>query len=147
MANFVSFAYLGVHYGDCNDSTPCGAVDVDNSGAVDHNDVSILADDWLGPIVDEPLWFPEWNNPYQCHGDADGQEQGNQKSGYFRVSVEDLAIFTAASWPWPTVYPDFGYNPAADFDRDGDVDDIDTYIILYWFEDPCVPDDCAQPYP
>ena len=67
-----------------------------------------------------------WCNPRQCHGDADGEEEGNPKDGYFWVSSNDLNHLSAG---WRHPYsgdpdvdgPDPGSEPdywiSADFDH------------------------------
>ena len=77
------------------------------------------------------MWFGCWNNPRQCHGDADGS--GN-------VNISDIIIFKAC-FPFPAYYYGFRYNPCADFDRDGVIDSWDFEIIENWFFQN-VPADC-----
>jgi hypothetical protein len=79
-----------------------------------------------------------WNCPYQCHGDADCLAEG--KTSY-RVYDADLAILMAA---WDTQWPDSGYNPCADFNRDLKVDSGDDDIAQTWYGQPGVPGDCRQ---
>ena len=60
-----------------------------------------------------PFDFSIWDCPTQCHGDADCD-------GY--VGMNDLLSFRAAEGSY---YPDLYYNPAADFNRDFQVDNSD----------------------
>ena len=121
---------------DCNGPDWCNGIDIDNSGTVDYNDLAIFADNWLDPFAAEPLWYDCWYNPIQCHGDADGMKQGP-----FWVSAADLAILQAC-YPLPVYYGAPCYNPCADFDRDGDVDDDDVMVIDTWIWVLNVPYDC-----
>jgi hypothetical protein len=59
-----------------------------------------------------PDWIeggkPEcWCYPRQCHGDCDGELEGDPKGGYFRVGAVDLDILLA-SWKelQPAAEPD-----------------------------------------
>jgi hypothetical protein len=96
------------------------------------------------------LWFPCWANPRQCHGDADGLMEGTPFTGFYYVGTNDLLILGAAMG---TVFPNPGYNPCADFDRDGDVDLADQAILTVWWQvkdppnGPGVPADCATAAP
>jgi hypothetical protein len=81
------------------------------------------------------LWFTCWENPRQCHGDADGM----QELGVYWVFILDQAILDAAN---PSTYPDPPYDACADFNRDGAVDPCDVAIFLPWFGNPSVPADC-----
>ncbi len=53
--DFGSFAALGLHWleTDCNEPDWCGGADLSCDGAVDMNDVRLLADRWLEPEADE----------------------------------------------------------------------------------------------
>lgn len=81
------------------------------------------------------IWFDCWDNPRQCHGDADGY-----MSGPFWVYMLDLDIYQKAYINY--VYFQ-NYDPCADFNRDGVIDDWwDLFIIQYWFGKVNVPADC-----
>ncbi len=63
-----------------------------------------------------------WTFPRQCHGDADGLKEGNDKTGFYYVGPNDLSILVAA---WQVKEPPFGPGIAgvangicADFSRD-----------------------------
>jgi hypothetical protein len=113
---------------DCNEPNWCDGADLDRSGIVDYNDLRILAESWLSPFAAVPLWNDCWNNPRQCHGDADGQKQ----FGVYWVYTDDLDMLTGCQ----------GYCPCVDFDRDGDVDEDDETILDTWFGVVGVPPDC-----
>jgi hypothetical protein len=83
------------------------------------------------------IWFDVWDNPRQCHGDADGK-----KSGPYWVRAPDLTIINACR-PFPAYYGDPCYNPAADFNRDLVVDSSDETIYLLYTGKAYVPDDCS----
>ena len=124
---------------DCNDPNWCNGRDIDQSGGVGLNDLAIFAQSHLSPFADTPFWGPIcWSYPRQCHGDADGLVEGGPATGYKWVYINDLTIFTAAY-----INSHF-YDPRADFDRDGDVDDDDGAIIGIWFGSENVPADCPQ---
>jgi hypothetical protein len=93
----------------------------------------------------EDLWFSCWANPRQCYGDADGLCEGNPSITQC-VTLDDLVIFNA-SWgtSYPADYPPMGsgYEPCADFDRDGDVDNDDEDILKQWFHVVGNPADCV----
>lgn len=135
---------------DCNEPSWCGGSDLDESNSVDYNDLRIFSQSWLSPFADEPIWlgwwYEEcWDNPRQCHGDADGLKQGSPRLGYSYVDTDDLDILTVALG---ASYGDFLYNPHADFDRDGDIDYDDGDILIRWYgvkeppHGPGVPTDC-----
>ncbi len=46
-----------------------------------------------------------WKFPRQCHGDADGLQEGNAKTGFYYVGPNDLNILIAA---WQVKEPPFG---------------------------------------
>ncbi|MCK4998519.1 MAG: hypothetical protein KAS23_03255, partial [Anaerohalosphaera sp.] len=81
------------------------------------------------------LWFSIWQCVTQCHGDAncDGV-----------VNVIDVSILNAA---FGGIHPFPPYNPAADFDRDGDVDPDDLLILQNWFGVDPIPRDCPTSPP
>ena len=96
----------------------------------------------LFPSLSLGIWFDVWDNPRQCHGDADG------KRGFMLawVSSGDIDILQMTV-PWPCYYGDFHYLPQADFDRDldigyGIVPYAEEEIIEEWFGKPDVPADC-----
>ena len=110
----------------------CGGADLDESTAVNLYDFHKFSKDWLfcGNICDancpvEP-WPLCWDWPYQCRGDADNEEEGDPKQGYYRVGSNDLTVLLASHI---STYPEPAYNPSSDFDRDGDVDDDDLGIL------------------
>ena len=117
--------------GVCADGTQTcsggGLICVQDTTASPENCVDLLDNDCDGRVegADPDCAGPPpacWDWPYQCRGDADDMEQGNPMTGIKRIWTNDLSIFAAAS---DTVYPDFSYDPCADFDRDGDVDSND----------------------
>lgn len=83
------------------------------------------------------LWDDCWDNPRQCHGDADGL-----KAGPFWVSSSDAAILQAC-FPLPVYCGDARYNPCADFNRDCVINDFDVSIIENWINQLNVPADCS----
>ena len=112
--------------------------------------------------VGNPL---SWCNPRQCHGDANGSENGGTKLGYFWVQEADLGILVAGWKKDGTALGD--YTPAidptgwiaADFSRSENggtklgyfrVQEADMGILVqYWKKDattlgadPAVPPDC-----
>jgi hypothetical protein len=128
---------------DCNSPDWCGGLDLDASGSVDYNDLRIFGESWLSPFASEPIWFSCWDCPYQCHGDADCQEEGFFK---YRVYNNDVLIIEAVhhgDGGWPSLYTAPNYDPRADFDRDCDVDDDDVDILNSWFKVKPVPGDCS----
>jgi hypothetical protein len=84
-------------------------------------------------------WFDVWDDPRQCHGNADGK-----KTGPYWVRSPDLAILKAC-YPLPASYGDPCYNPAADFNRDLIVDSSDEAIYYEYTGkvEPLVPADCS----
>lgn len=90
--------------------------------------------------------FSVWDWPYQCHGDADGQEEG---TGFTkkRVGSVDVAIIRAVYFghDWPAIYPfSLNYDPCADFDRNFIVNDADFAILETWYNVMPVPADCGS---
>jgi len=148
--DFYDFAVLGPAWlsslGDDNWNPVCDISEpLDN--VIDALDLAIFSRDWLNTYPIEPaLWFECWDNPRQCHGDADGYFSGKDKDGKRKwVTLADLDVLTAV-WNagWPSKYGDLNYNPCADFDRDGDVDGGDCVILETWYEVLDVPADCPQ---
>lgn len=147
---------------NCNDLTvgfeDCNMVDI---APAPHGDMKIGVEDlfrfacfWLSLGGVEPM--PEcWNWPYQCLGNADGITNidgartvwvsgGTMYDG--EPPYADGLILEAA---WQTSYGDADYDPCADFNRDGHVNDDDMFIYLNWLwdgvwsfpsPDPCDPD-------
>ena len=122
---------------DCDDSDPnvnpgrpeiCGdELDNDCDGLTDYDDPNCTGD-----------WPECWSWPYQCHGDADNAVEGMIIK--YRVGSNDMGILIDA---WLTQYGDAGYDPCADFDRDGDVDFDDLDELNNWFNKvPGPPADC-----
>jgi hypothetical protein len=121
--------------------------DLNCDGVINLADFALLAIDWADGSNGEclPNTLPEyslwlalgqplcWCYPRQCHGDADGLRVLMRW-----VYSNDFTIFRGA-------YLTGFYNPCADFDRDGDVDDDDAAIIEYWLGKPDVPADCLDP--
>ncbi len=134
----------------------CGGTDLDHSGKVDYNDLGLFTDAWLSPYADVPtpgssIEFPCWAWRYQCYGDADNEKT---VAGY-RVYTNDEDIFNdclGKPCGWPCEYPNEGYNPCADFNRDYKVYDDDLAILqANWqkkdsaLEPPCPPELICQP--
>ena len=115
----------------------------------------------------EAVGEPEcWCYPRQCHGDADGEKYGSDRTGWYYVGLADILILAEA---WEVMEPEFGDGIAtvsyggvpgacADFDhtkygsdRTGwyyvGLADIlilaDTWEILEPEFDDGVPDDCS----
>jgi hypothetical protein len=88
--------------------------------------ISCLVISVLFPTLSFGIWFDVWDNPRQCHGDADGK-----KSGMFWVGSGDIDILKA-TLPWPCYYGNIHYLPQADFDRDLD---IGPGLIMYGEEE------------
>jgi hypothetical protein len=84
---------------------------------------------------EEPIWYPGWECPTQCHGDADcdGDVDAND--------YNDVVIPS-----WLRQHPDPDYDARADFDRDLDVDYSDLDIMTTWWhlEVPEPPNDCPD---
>ncbi len=119
----------------CGTPDWCSGTDFDKSTTVTLIDFRELSQDWLfcGNICDptcllEP-WPMEWNWPYQCRGDVDNEEEPGLFGTPVRVYINDWNLFVDAYGTGGSAYPDPPYNPAADFDRDGDVDDDDFAIM------------------
>lgn len=93
------------------------------SFAGDEHCYSEVCIDPPGSIDPDPQpWYPEWDYPYQCHGDTDNDFNGKDKYGSrVYITLSDLTLFSA-SWG--------NYHPACDFDRDHDIDCIDECIIM-----------------
>lgn len=146
--NNTDFSWLSGYWldEDCDEPSWCGGSDLDESNSVDYNDLRIFNQSWLSPFASEPIWFGSecgdecWNNPRQCHGDADGFFDGKDVDGKRQwVTTADLDILQAS---WGTSYGDIDYNDCADFDRDGDIDDDDVDILTWWYQELGVPADC-----
>lgn len=87
-----------------------------------------------------PSDFGCWDNPRQCHGDADGMAMGP-----YWVSAGDLSIFQAAyDGGDPVHWGDLLYDARADFDRNFIINDGDAAIIEEWINKLNVPSDCAK---
>jgi hypothetical protein len=86
------------------------------------------------------IWFDVWDNPRQCHGDADGK-----KSISYWVNSIDLSILNS-TLPWPCYAGNPRYLPEADFTRDlvidGDIEWGDVAAITPWLGKTGVPTDC-----
>jgi hypothetical protein len=105
-------------------------------------------DEWLA--MGSPA---SWDNPRQCHGDADGAQDGNPKSGYFWVWSSDLSALLAgwkqpysgdpATDPW--ISADFTHseegNPKSGYFR---VWSGDLAILLQYWKQADVPEDCLD---
>jgi len=103
-----------------------------------------------------------WTYPRQCHGDADGLKEGNEKTGFYYVGPSDLNLLVAA---WQVKEPPFGpgitsiqNGICADFAHDqGGSASTGTYrvgptdlnrLVEYWLvkeapAGPGVPSDCG----
>ncbi len=96
----------------------------------DYTTLEILSEP-APPPPSSVVWYPAWDNPRQCHGDADGNSVGIQEPGKRKwVSLDDLLILDTA---WRLPPPFGGYDPACDFDRDGDIDGDDALILSIWY--------------
>jgi len=99
-----------------------------------------LAISILFPSLSLGIWFDVWDNPRQCHGDADPK-----KAMSFWVNSNDLSILQS-TLPWPCYYGDPRYLPEADFTRDliinGDIEWGDMHQIVLWMNKVNVPTDC-----
>ncbi|MFA5251860.1 MAG: hypothetical protein WC454_04670 [Phycisphaerae bacterium] len=119
---------------DCTSANSwCDGSDLNKNGHVDYADLKLFADAWLSPHFPPEIWFDCWTNcPYQCYGDAGCSTSG--PPGYYRVDGSDLLILVNSLGSY---YPSEEYNPCADFDRDLDVDEDDSDILLlnYWKKD------------
>ncbi len=135
--DFVDYAPVGNNWMvGCDEPDWCGGTDIDHSGTVDLNDLRIFAESWLSPYAatptgtSDPVWFSCWDWPYQCYGDADNATQDLSK---YRVYMNDYNIvmshYKSKECGWPCSYPDLGYDPRIDFDRDFNVYDDDMAIL------------------
>ena len=84
-------------------------------------------------------WYPPcWDDPQQCHGDADGDGD---------VDTVDWPGFRDG---FGKSCPDPDYRPCADFDRDGDIDTVDWPQFRDWFGNfppaDCIPGDINEVY-
>ncbi len=133
----VNFDDFGMFANDW-DSTGSGlAGDTNGDECVDVWDLAQVAQHWMEGCHVAPPWQACWECPRQCHGDADCQAQG--LGGRYWVYTWDVSIFYAA---YGTRYPDPGYDPCADFNRDGYVDFDDGEILSAWYGVEGVPADC-----
>jgi outer membrane protein assembly factor BamB len=97
--------------------------DLDNSGTVNFLDFAQLARRWMETCN---LPYPAcWDAATQCHGDTNGDDTVDE--------LDEMILLASFSG----VYPCSGYNPCADFSRDGRVD-INDWDILQtnWGPDP-----------
>ncbi|MFA5239295.1 MAG: hypothetical protein WC476_06255 [Phycisphaerae bacterium] len=84
--------------------------------------------------------FSSWDNPRQCHGDADGL----QSLGRW-VTANDLYILQAVyAGGDPVFWTDPTYDSRADFDRNFVINSLDEAIIMEWGSQPTVPADCPK---
>jgi len=82
------------------------------------NERSYMSPGWT--VIDDP-WFDCWDFPYQCYGDANGDDE---------VTSADTNILFDA---FGGTYPDSRYNPCADFNHDLKVG-IEDELILVKYE-------------
>lgn len=132
--NYKDFARFSEQWfrDNCDEPDWCDGTDLDQSGAVDYNDLRIFAESWLSPFAAEPIEpmrFDCWNCRTQCHGDVNCD-------GW--VSFMDFFIIRNVL---VICYPGPCYDPCADFDRDSDVDYVDLAILEAWYGQ-FVPADC-----
>ncbi len=131
-------------------SGECIPSDLDRDEDVDFADFALLSGSWPqvqnsdclpDTLPEYPLWVALgkplcWCYPRQCHGDADGQ-----KTGLWWVGTTDLAFFSDCYFsPGPLPLPGC---ECADFNRDGQVDELDAAIIEAWLYVIDVPADCG----
>jgi hypothetical protein len=105
-------------------------------------------DEWVA--VGKPAC---WTFPRQCHGDADGQKEGNAKDGYSYVGMNDMKILLEG-WMVPEADVIRGNGICADFAHDRGYDaqkgfyrvgptDLNV-LVYYWMQpDAKVPADCG----
>jgi hypothetical protein len=135
---------------------PDVAADVDTTAATA---VTITVDDCPFSTTSEcDEWVAmgspaSWVNPRQCHGDADGAQDGNPKSGYFWVWSSDLnALLAGWKQPYsgdpevdPWISADFSHseegNPKSGYFR---VWAQDLNILLEYWKQADVPEDCLD---
>ncbi len=148
--NLYDLAAFGDYWLDdsCGDPDWCGGTDVDHSGDNDLTDLLTVSEQWLmaPPVFPPHIWFEAWECPTQCSGDADCLQEGIPMTGFYWVGDQDLSILIAAM---DTIIGNPNYDPRADFNRDGSVnqDDYDILIMYYKVKDPPqgpgIPDNCA----
>lgn len=127
-----------------------GATNVSIAGTGDIAIASTSAEyaEWLA--VGKPAC---WTFTRQCHGDADGQKEGNAKDGYSYVGMNDMKILQDA-WMVPEAQVVQGNGICADFAHDRGYDaqkgfyrvgptDLNV-LVYYWMQpDDKVPADCG----
>ena len=92
------------------------SVDSDYDGQITLTDFAAFAQRWLQTLAPEC-----WDYATFCHGDANGDGT---------VDDADMEILTdAIAEARTSTYPDFVYDPCADFDQDGTVDAVDAQIL------------------
>jgi hypothetical protein len=128
-------------YGGCTAPLWCSYTDLNHDGVVNDADVMLLAYAWLSPFTDRPTWYSAWANPRQCHGDTDGQGTGIGAMKIW-VNTTDLSFISTLYGRLPVSCTSLYYSPAADFDRDCDIDQTDVDIITYWGMKTGVPANC-----
>jgi hypothetical protein len=103
---------------DCNDGNPNV-----NPAAEEICDNGIDDDcDGLTDMEDTDCYYPPcWDCPTQCHGDVNCDNE---------VDSFDESIFEAA---YGKCYGQAGYEPCADFNRDGCVDNQDGVILMTYY--------------
>jgi hypothetical protein len=90
------------------------------------------------------VWFNGWNNPYQCHGDADGKNTGAPY--FYRVYNADLFYLVDSWYKTYLTFGDANYEPNADFSRDGHVNYLDLVELARWWK-RVTPSDCPGSVP
>jgi hypothetical protein len=142
--NIADMKMMSQYWGSSSCASPswCSNTDINHDHFVDLADLELFANTWLTAYPGWPTrWYSAWANPRQCHGDADGQGTGIGSNKIW-VNAADLNYITTLYGHLPAICGSVYYNPAADFDRDCDIDQDDIDIINAWAYKLGVPADC-----